>query len=65
MADLFGKEIIAIADNIIENDTTDTWFAKHDPVVIGEMLPPGYSFSSFLARVIMSMVVSESFTKRK
>ena len=46
------KKTVSIADNIIENDVdifviTETWLASDDPVVIGEMLPPGYSFINF------------------
>ncbi|XP_072020238.1 uncharacterized protein [Amphiura filiformis] len=46
------KKTIAITDNIIANDIdifiiTESWLAENDPVVIGELLPPGYSFMNF------------------
>ncbi len=46
------NKTIAIIDDIIDNDIdlfiiTETWLAEDDPVVIGELLPPGYSFMSF------------------
>ena len=46
------KKTTSIIDNIISNDVdifviTETWLAENDPVVIGEMLPQGYSCLSY------------------
>ena len=46
------NKTVSIYDNIIENDVdiiviTETWLTESDPVIIGEMLPEGYSFLNF------------------